>query len=178
MGPPEAHGPRVHCPLLSEALLVATLESDATMKSNPRCWNAWLEMEFSGWRECVSCVEVWQNSHTDWQTNVVLPIFKKGDRKQCTNYKGISLLSLPEKAYAKCLERKCQEIVESKLEDAQCGFRPSRCTRTRSSLCSKSSRNLGNVAKISLHALSILKKHMTEFLGIVWKVLHKYGVGG
>ena len=38
--------------------------------------------------------------------------------------------------------------------------------RTKSSLWSKSSRNLGSMAKISLHALSILKKHMTEFLGI------------
>ena len=35
-----------------------------------------------------------------------------------------------------------------------------------SSLWSKSSRNLGSMAKTSLHALSILKKHMTEFLGI------------
>ena len=38
--------------------------------------------------------------------------------------------------------------------------------RTKSSFWSKSSRNLGSMAKISLHALSILKKHMTEFLGI------------
>ena len=36
---------------------------------------------------------------------------------------------------------------------------------------------LGSMAKISLHALSILKKHMTEFLGIkLWKVLREYGV--
>ena len=45
-----------------------------------------------------------------------------------TNYRGISLLSLPGKVYAKCLERKCREIVESKLEDGQCGFRPGRST--------------------------------------------------
>ena len=64
----------------------------------------------------------------DWQTGVIIPIFKKGDRKQCTNYRGISLLSLPGKVYAKCLERKCREIVESKLEDGQCGYRPGRIT--------------------------------------------------
>ena len=74
-----------------------------------------------------SCVEVWQTPR-DWQTGVVVPIFKKGDRKQCTNYRGISLLSLPGKVYAKCLERKCREIVESKLKDGQCGFRPGRST--------------------------------------------------
>ena len=59
---------------------------------------------------------------------MIIPIFKKGDRKQCTNYKGISLLSLPGKVYAKCFERKCREIVESKLEDGQCGFWPGRST--------------------------------------------------
>ena len=37
--------------------------------------------------------------------------------------------------------------------------------RIKSSLWSKSSRNLGSMAKISLYALSTLKKHMTEFLG-------------
>ena len=59
---------------------------------------------------------------------MIISIFKKEDRKQCTNYREISLLSLPGKVYAKCLERKCREIVVSKLEDGQCGFRPGRST--------------------------------------------------
>ena len=37
-------------------------------------------------------------------------------------YRGISLLSLLWKAYAKWLKRKCLEIVELKLEDGQYGF--------------------------------------------------------
>ena len=49
--------------------------------------------------------------------------YKKGDRKECTNYREISLLSLLEKVYAKCLERKCRETMESKLDDGRCGFR-------------------------------------------------------
>ena len=40
----------------------------------------------------------------------------------------ISLLSLPEKVYAKYLKKKCHKIVESQLQDAQCGFRPGRST--------------------------------------------------
>ena len=38
--------------------------------------------------------------------------------------------------------------------------------QTKSSLWSKSSKNFWSMEKISLHVLSILKKHMTEFLGI------------
>ena len=82
------------------------------------------------------CQVAWKFGKTPrhWQTGVIIPIFKKGDRKQCTNYRGISLLSLPGKVYAKGFERKCREIVESKLEDGQCGFRLSRSTTAKSSL--------------------------------------------
>ena len=74
-----------------------------------------------------SCVEVCKLPR-NWQTDVIIPIFKKKDCKQCTNYSRISLLSLPGKYNAKCLEKKCPEIVELKLENSQCGFRPGRST--------------------------------------------------
>ena len=73
----------------------------------------------------------WKNIK-DWQIDVIIPIYKKGKRKEFTkqsNYRGISLLSLPGKVYAKCFERKYREVVESKLEDGQCGFRPD-CSNT------------------------------------------------
>ena len=44
------------------------------------------------------------------------------------NPDSISLISVPGKVYAKCLEKKCREIVQDKLTDAQCGFRPGRST--------------------------------------------------
>ena len=40
----------------------------------------------------------------------------------------MAFLSLPGKVYAKCLERKCGEIVELKLKDGQCSFSPGRST--------------------------------------------------
>ncbi|XP_070412102.1 uncharacterized protein [Nothobranchius furzeri] len=36
-----------------------------------------------------------------WQTGVVVPIFKKGNLRGCSNYRGITLLSLPGKVYSK-----------------------------------------------------------------------------
>ena len=70
------------------------------------------------------CQVAWKFGITtrDLQTGVNIPIFKKENRKQYTNYGGISRFSLPGKVYAKCLERKCREIVELKLADRQCGF--------------------------------------------------------
>ena len=55
-------------------------------------------------------------------------IYKKEDKKKCTNYWGISLLILLGKVYAKCLEKRCREIVEPLLQDAEFGFRPGRST--------------------------------------------------
>ena len=82
------------------------------------------------------CQVVWKLGKTskEWQIGVIIPIYKKGDCKECTNHRGISLLSFPGKVYVKCLERKCREIVESKLEDGQCCFRPCRSTTTKFSL--------------------------------------------
>jgi len=42
----------------------------------------------------------------EWQTGVVFPIFKKGERRMCSNYRGITLLSLPGNVYSRVLERR------------------------------------------------------------------------
>ncbi|KAK0151566.1 putative uncharacterized transposon-derived protein F52C9.6 [Merluccius polli] len=41
----------------------------------------------------------------DWQTGVVVPLFKKGDRRVCSNYRGITLLSLPDRDLQLSLDR-------------------------------------------------------------------------
>ncbi|KAK3570524.1 hypothetical protein QTP86_022063, partial [Hemibagrus guttatus] len=41
----------------------------------------------------------------DWATGVVVPLFKKGDQRVCSNYRGITLLGLPGKVYSRVLER-------------------------------------------------------------------------
>ncbi|TWW69273.1 hypothetical protein D4764_18G0000790 [Takifugu flavidus] len=65
----------------------------------------------------------------DWQTGVVVPIFKSGDQRVCSNYRGITLLSLPGKVYARVLEKRIRLIVEPLIKEEQCGFRPGRGTR-------------------------------------------------
>jgi exonuclease III len=62
----------------------------------------------------------------DWQTGVVVPLFKKGDQRECCNYRGITLLSIPGKLFAKVLNSRLSEIVEHKIQDEQCGFRRGR----------------------------------------------------
>ncbi|TWW62709.1 hypothetical protein D4764_04G0013560 [Takifugu flavidus] len=64
----------------------------------------------------------------DWQTGVVVLLFKKGDWRVCSNYRGITLLSFPGKVYSGVLERRVQRIVEPWIQEKQCGFRPGRGT--------------------------------------------------
>ena len=50
---------------------------------------------------------------------------------------------------AKCLEKRRREIIESKLNDTQCGFRPGRSNTDHISLSSKILRNLRSMPKTS-----------------------------
>jgi len=64
----------------------------------------------------------------DWHTGMVVPIFKKGDQRVCSNYQGITLFSLPGKGHARELERRLQLIVKPQIQEEQSGFRPGRGT--------------------------------------------------
>ena len=64
----------------------------------------------------------------EWQTGVVVPLFKKGDQRVCANYRGITKLSLPGKVYSKVLERRVRPIVEPQIEEEHRRFRPGRET--------------------------------------------------
>ena len=112
-------------------------------------------------------------------SRINIPIFKKGDRMQCTNYRGISLFSLPGKVYAKCLERKCREIVESKLEDGQCGFRPGRSTTDQIFTLKQIFEKSWEYGK-DLYAcfVDLEKAYDRVPRDKLWKVLQEYGVNG
>ncbi|TWW59886.1 hypothetical protein D4764_06G0014160 [Takifugu flavidus] len=53
----------------------------------------------------------------DWQTGMVVPIFKSGDQRVCSNYRGMTLLGLPGKVYARVLEKRIRSIVEPLIEE-------------------------------------------------------------
>ena len=95
------------------------------------------------------------------------------------NYRGISLLSLPGKVYAKCLERKCREIVESKLEDVQCGFRPGRSTTDQIFTLKQIFEKFWEYGKDLFACFADLEKAKDRVpRDKLWKVLQEYGVNG
>ena len=56
-----------------------------------------------------------------------MPIYKgKGDRGECKNYRGISLLSIPGIVYGRVLIEKVKYLTKRFVREEQCGFRKGR----------------------------------------------------
>nr|XP_049705654.1 transposon TX1 uncharacterized 149 kDa protein [Helicoverpa armigera] len=59
----------------------------------------------------------------------IITLYKgKGDRGDCNNYRGISLLSVTGKAFAKVILKKIETLAARIYPESQCGFRPGRST--------------------------------------------------
>ena len=65
----------------------------------------------------------------DWKRSVFIPIPKKGNAKECSNYHTIALISHTSKVMLKILQARLQRYVNCELPDVQAGFRKGRETR-------------------------------------------------
>ena len=127
------------------------------------------------------CRVAWREGKApvDWQTGIVVPIFKKGDRRECSNYRGITLLNLPGKVYARVLERKCRTIVEPKIQDTQCGFRPGLGTTDQLFILRQVFEKVWKFAKPVYTAFIDLEKAYDRVpRDLLWSVLKEYGISG
>lgn len=61
----------------------------------------------------------------EWSKAIIVPIFKKGDKNETNNYRGVSLLSLVSKCYTAVLNKRLVNWIDvnEKLTEAQAGFR-------------------------------------------------------
>ena len=65
----------------------------------------------------------------NWKRSVFVPIPKKGNAKECSDYCTIALISRPSKVMLKILQARLQQYVNHELLDVQTGFRKGRGTR-------------------------------------------------
>ena len=75
------------------------------------------------WRVCRA---VWKDgiAPMEWRQSIIIPIWKrKGDRTECSQYRGIRLLSQSSKVFARILEKRIRYIVEPQLSENQFGCR-------------------------------------------------------
>ena len=76
------------------------------------------------------CQKIWRDEHmpTSWNEAIIIPLYKKGDKTVCENYRGISLLNSAYKIFSKILLNRLEPYVEENLGEYQCGFRKGRST--------------------------------------------------
>ena len=108
----------------------------------------------------------------DWKRSVFIPISKKGNAKECSNYRTIALISKSGKVMLKILQARLQQYMNRELPDVQAGFR--KCRGTRGQIANiywiikkESSR------KTSISALLTMSKPLTAWItincGKFWK---------
>ena len=77
------------------------------------------------------CQQIWkiQQWPQDWKRSIFIPIPKKGNAKECSNYCTVALTSHASKVMLKILQARLQQYVNHAISDVQAGFRKGRGTR-------------------------------------------------
>ena len=108
-----------------------------------------------------------------WKRSVFIPIPKKGNAKECSDYHIIGLISLASKVMLKILQARFQQYVNRELPDVQAGFRKGRGTRTNCQHPVGSQKKQGNTRKsstsVSLTTLKPLTVWITTNCGTFFK---------
>ena len=123
------------------------------------------------------CQQIWKTQQwpQDWKRSVFIPIPKKGNAKECSNYDTTALISHASKLMLKILQARLQQYVNRELPDVQAGFRKGRGT----------SDQIANICWITEKAREFQKNicfidYAKAFVGITtnWKILKEMGIPG
>ena len=77
------------------------------------------------------CQQIWKTQQwpQGWKRSIFIPIPKKGNAKECSNYHTIALISHASEVMLKILQVRLQQCMNRELPDVQAGFRKGRGTR-------------------------------------------------
>ena len=79
----------------------------------------------------LTCQKIWKTQQwpKDWKRSVFIPIPRKVNAKECSNYHTITLISHASKVVLKILQARLQQYVNCEFPDVEAGFRKGRRTR-------------------------------------------------
>ena len=112
------------------------------------------------------CQQIWKPQlwPQDWKRSVFIPIPKKGDAKECSNYRTIAPISHASKVMLKILQASLQQYINRELPDAQAGFRKGRGTRDQSANICWIVEKAREFQKTSTSALLTMPKPLTVWI--------------
>ena len=123
------------------------------------------------------CQQIWKTQQwpQDWKRSVFIPIPKKGNAKECTNYHTIALISHSSKVMLKILQARRQQYVNWEIPDVEAGFRKGRGTRDQiASIYWVIEKE--NSRKTSSSALFTALKPLTLWITTNWKIMKEVGI--
>ena len=133
----EAPNPNIPDPLLEEPSIEEVNGVLKTMKNNKAPGDDLITAELlkHGGPELekklheLMCL-IWRTESMpeEWRLGLIVPVFKKGDKLQCSNYRGITLLNVAYKLLSGIVLRRLSVFSEDLLGEYQAGFRPNRST--------------------------------------------------
>ena len=114
------------------------------------------------------CQQIWKTQQwpQDWKRSVFIPISKKGNAKECSNYRTIALISYASKVMLKILQARLQQYVNCEFPDAQAGFRKGRRTRDQIANIRWIIKKEESSRKTSISALLTMPKPLTVWITI------------
>ena len=77
------------------------------------------------------CQQIWKTQQWSqyWKRSVFIPVPKKDNAKECSNYHTVALISYTSKVMLNILQARLQQYINRELPDVQAGFRKGRGTR-------------------------------------------------
>ena len=123
--------------------------------------------------------KIWEKEEVpaQWREGLVIKLPKKGDLRDCGNYRGIMLLSVPGKVLNRVLLERMKEAVDPKLRDQQAGFRRNRsCADQIASLRIIVEQSLEWNSPLYINFIDYEKAFDSVDREALWKLLKHYGV--
>ena len=114
------------------------------------------------------CQQLWKTQQwpQDWKRSVFIPIPKKGNAKQCSNYRTIALILHARKVMLKILQARLQQYGNRESPDVQAGFRKGRGTKDQIANICWSWKKEESSRKTSISALLTMPKALTVWITI------------
>ena len=124
------------------------------------------------------CQQIWQSQQwpQDWKRSVFIPIPKKGNAKECSDYHTIALISHPSKVMLKILQARLQQYVNQELSDVKLDLEKAEEPEIKLPTSAGSLKKQENSRKATTSALLTTPQSLTVYHNKLWKILKEKGI--
>ena len=130
---------------------------------------------------CVLFHKIWQSETipNDWAKGLIVKLPKKGDKRMCDNWRGITLLSIPGKIFCRILLDRIDKAIDTRLRQEQAGFRKGKgCIDQIFTLRNIIEQCLEWNAPLFISFIDFRKAFDSVHRVSLWNILQHYGLPG